>query len=799
MGMNGMNINLVTTFNVKAWELYAKEFVQSFNENWDEQVQLAVYYDGGDLPDDVIDSPRISYFELEKDKEWKQFHHTYGDNNGRPEGYPPETEWPPKTFVESDTYNYRMDAARFSHKVFALTGEAQRLVHNAHSSVVRSGGNPLEAEIGHLAWIDCDSKTQKKVSLKEAEKIICTGNNVQLDDISHLGRTAIDYSCTSFITFNLSSLRVQEFLSDYRGLYVSGEIFGYREWTDAFVFTRLLTMYAVHGLTVNNLSEGCTDLEAFDFAEIGNYMIHNKGNRKITGTLPPDVAGPRRNAMIPEIVANYKFDNILEIGTWSGARAIKIASALFEAGLKKVHYTGFDLFEEATKEDDEAEKNVKKHYSEAEVKGYFTDFAQTAKKNGKTFTFCLIKGNTRETLKLLKNKDYCNTHNIKPQFAYIDGGHSVETVRSDYALLKHLPVILFDDFYTPDGNGDVGPDTTKFGCNEVFDKDVDKDYQKAILATGDQVVGGGITNLAIVLSDSKLKLPPKMNTGRVPIKVNPQDCMPKEHIRTNIEENIKKVDHWVNEKGKLNDEHLIVASAGPSLEKYIPDILKRQEETGARIVCVKHSLPTLLKHGIVPYGCTILDPRSIDGESTHGVVRKTLFEDIPKETIMFVASMTDTSVMDYILTKTDNIVGFHAFSQAVAKYEFLVGKYLITGGTCAATRTVGLFHTLGFRNFHLYGFDSSLPERPDNYKDKREDGAPLFMNVGVETGDPDEPKYWTTGELLALAQDVEQMLDSDVLDLNIDIHCDGLVSSVWKDRLNKGYKKRYYTEILENV
>ena len=62
MGMNGMNINLVTTFNVKAWELYAKEFVQSFNENWDEQVQLAVYYDGGDLPDDVIESPRISYF-----------------------------------------------------------------------------------------------------------------------------------------------------------------------------------------------------------------------------------------------------------------------------------------------------------------------------------------------------------------------------------------------------------------------------------------------------------------------------------------------------------------------------------------------------------------------------------------------------------------------------------------------------------------------------------------------------------------------------------------------------------------
>ena len=195
-------------------------------------------------------------------------------------------------------------------------------------------------------------------------------------------------------------------------------------------------------------------------------------------------------------------------------------------------------------------------------------------------------------------------------------------------------------------------------------------------------------------------------------------------------------------------------------------------------------------------GCTILDPRSIEGESTHGVVRKTLFEDIPKETIMFIASMTDTSVLDYIMKKTDNIVGFHAFSQAIAKYEFLQGTYLITGGTCAATRTVGLFHTLGFRNFHLYGFDSSLPEKPKDFDEKREDGQPKYMNVGVETGTPHNDKFWTTGELLALAQDVEQMLDSKVLDLNIDIYCDGLVNAVWKDRLNKGYKHRKYEEIL---
>ena len=791
-------INIVTSFNVQSWDMYAKEFLVSFDKKWDEQLHLAVYYDGGDLPEDKVESPRISYFKLEKDKEWKQFQQTYGENNGRPQGYEEAMEWPPKTFVQNDTYNYRMDAVRFCHKVFAITGEARRIIHNAHGMAARSGMNPLEINPGHLLWLDADARTKKDISFDQAVEMVCTGDNVEFDDISHLGRTAIDYSCTSFICFNLSSMRVQEFLNDFRGIYVSGEIFGYREWTDAFVFTRLLTMYAVHGLRVNNLAEGCETLDAFEYCDIGKYMVHHKGNRKITGELPPDVSGPRRNALIPEIVAHYKFDNIMEIGTWSGARAVKMASALFEIGKKKVHYTGFDLFEDATEQDDLEEKNVKKHYSEEEVKEHLHTFAQTAAKNGKEFTYCIFKGNTRETLKILKNKDYCNTHNIKPKFVYIDGGHSIETIRSDYNSVKHLPVVLFDDFYTPDSNGDVGPDITKFGCNEVFDKDVDEKFTKAVIATNDGVVGGGITNLAIILRDSKLTLPPNINSGRVPIKVHPRDCMPKEHIKNNIETNTPKLKKWINEKGHVNNEHMLVVSAGPSLENYIDAIKKKKEELDARVVCVKHSLPILIKHGIIPYGCTILDPRSIEGESTHGVVRKTLFDNIPKETMMFVASMTDTSVLEYIMTKTDNIVGFHAFSQAVAKYEFLAGKYLITGGTCAATRTVGLFHTLGLRNFHLYGFDSYLSDSPEDHKDKREDGQPKYMHVGVETGKKDQPKFWTTGELLALAQDVEQMLDSDVLDLNIAIYCEGLVNSVWQDRLKKGYKRRYYTEILKD-
>ena len=190
-----MPINLVTSFNVNAWDLYAKDFLTSFDEKWDDQIQLAVYYDGGDLPEDIVDSPRISYLKLEKDKEWKEFHKVYGQNNGKSEGQQDEdVEWPPKNFVQDETYNYRMDAARFSHKVFAITGEAKRLIHIVHNAVIKDGGNPLHTDIGHLAWIDSDSKTKEEVSLEAAVNLICKGDNVELDDICHLGRVAIDLS-----------------------------------------------------------------------------------------------------------------------------------------------------------------------------------------------------------------------------------------------------------------------------------------------------------------------------------------------------------------------------------------------------------------------------------------------------------------------------------------------------------------------------------------------------------------------------------------------------------------------------
>lgn len=136
---------------------------------------------------------------------------------------------------------------------------------------------------------------------------------------------------------------------------------------------------------------------------------------------------------------------IIEIGTNQGARAEMMCRAALKHH-EKVHYVGYDLFEDATAENDELEHNGKSHSVEKQVSARLSAIPG--------LTFELVRGNTRKTLH--GTDQYAD-------FVFIDGGHSVETIRGDYEAVKSSPVIVFDDYYT------AKVDTSKFGCNKVVE------------------------------------------------------------------------------------------------------------------------------------------------------------------------------------------------------------------------------------------------------------------------------------------------------------------------------------------
>ncbi len=89
------------------------------------------------------------------------------------------------------------------------------------------------------------------------------------------------------------------------------------------------------------------------------------------------------------------------------------------------------------------------------------------------------------------------------------------------------------------------------------------------------------------------------------------------------------------------------------------------------------------------------------------------------------------------------------------------------------------------------GFDCSVPyETVIDLKEKLEGGRNKYMKVETNGSE-----FWTTGELLAMAQDCEKLFDNDAIEMNIFMHSENtLVSEVFKS--SKQADKVYYTNLI---
>ena len=566
-------VRFVTSFSGKHYDIYAKKMLESVVEHWADNLKLIVYYDTvtEEQKKDFPKSPIIEYRDLDKVEDRAIFLDKMKGYDGTSNGQMP--------------YDFRMDALRFCHKVYALTDYFLEISEN-------------EAKGGWLIWMDADVLTTSPLS----EEILFQAFPKD-SELIHLGRTDIDFSETGFIGFNLDTMHSHYFLADIRGCYDIGEVLAYREWTDAFIMTRFIKIYAAHGMKVHNLSEGASGLAVFPQSKLADFMIHYKGNLKNTigeDIVTPDVNLPRYH-QLAVLIREYKPKRIVEVGTWNGGRAIEMALAAFENS-KRVHYTGFDLFEDATFEIDRKEQNVKPHNNFDAVKKRLEDFAGKMKEDKKTFTFTLLKGDSKETMPKAKKELK------KADFAFIDGGHSEETILSDYENLIHVPVVVLDDYYSKDIDDKI-PGDDFLGTNRLVES-MEK-TRIFVLPSQDRVKDGGTVHLAVRLKTDDLPNLPK-ELSRTPIIIQPKDCVPKDDILDNINDNVELIKDWdFVQNCDVNNEHVIVASAGPSMD--FEELKAVQKKYDAKVVCVKHSYPLLLEAGIQPWACVILDPRPITG------------------------------------------------------------------------------------------------------------------------------------------------------------------------------------------
>ena len=343
----------------------------------------------------------------------------------------------------SGSHNYRFNLAKFCRKVFAQCHAA---------SLCR----------GRMWWIDADVVFEKPIE-KEFFDDALAGVFM-----AYLGRPKW-HSCLSLAGFDNRHDDAARFWANYSMMFLTGQVLLLPEWHDSYVVDFVRESL---GVSSTDMAAGLAlpdgPCNVFDVVMEG-YAKHKKGNLK------KQTNGPKRYAQLIDIVREKQPKRVLEIGTWNGQRAVEM-NEVVQGGIE---YVGFDLFEFANEESDEREKNVKPHFAVRDVLQYLTQ-------HGVNVTGLHV-GDTRESLPVFIEKN-------PPKFdlIFIDGGHSVETIRSDLdhclKLIAPGGTIVLDDWY------EGGIDTEKFGCNVPLLDDAVAGYFE-VLPIADPVKDGGTVKM----------------------------------------------------------------------------------------------------------------------------------------------------------------------------------------------------------------------------------------------------------------------------------------------------------------
>ena len=159
----------------------------------------------------------------------------------------------------------------------------------------------------------------------------------------------------------------------------------------------------------------------------------------------------KRYAQLLLIVFLKRPKSIVEIGVYKGKRSKELieVAKIFN---NKINYYGFDLFDLFNRKINLKEFS-KKPNTENDIKYKLSKLANVM----------LFKGFTYNTLP---------TFNKKIDLIFIDGGHSYDTVKSDWEmgckLLNDQGVIFFDDYTSRNGTLNSG-----FGISKVIEE-IDK-------------------------------------------------------------------------------------------------------------------------------------------------------------------------------------------------------------------------------------------------------------------------------------------------------------------------------------
>jgi len=215
-----------------------------------------------------------------------------------------------------------------------------------------------------------------------------------------------------------------------------------------------------------------------------------------------------------------------------------------------------------------------------------------------------------------------------------------------------------------------------------------------------------------------------------------------------------------------HDGTAVIVGSGPSIKEFVEDI-RAEKERGRTILAVKGAYDYLVENGITPDLYLSVEPR--DRPIHHP----------QEETIFLLASRCSPKVFDRL--KGHKIILWHTWGDE-DENEFIKDKMSFGGGTTSGLRALNVMYCQGFRNFHLYGFDSCLVNG-----EKRIDQGTIHQDVKTI-------EVFLGGRTFICNMGMAQQANEfqNIYDVMPDIHVesfgDGLISTILEERKKNGFK-----------
>ena len=164
----------VTSFSEKGYHEYARNMLESVVDKWNPSYfQLVAFYHDFDI--ESVNPPRspcITYRNLNDVEEMLEYRERMKLHDGTEGGKMP--------------YNWRLDAIKWCHKVFAMTELGFEMMDQEEKLLLGGGVPELD---NWMIWLDADTVTTKRLDMKEVQKWL-----PDKADLVHLGRKDVDYS-----------------------------------------------------------------------------------------------------------------------------------------------------------------------------------------------------------------------------------------------------------------------------------------------------------------------------------------------------------------------------------------------------------------------------------------------------------------------------------------------------------------------------------------------------------------------------------------------------------------------------